>query len=121
MQKVTNRYQKQDTFAPPAESGNNGFHLKKDVVLFVLRQSLLESGREAFEMVHRCLFEKYRCEFSDCFEKPEYLVDVLKYIYDGSYTAIIESIKQNLDRFSQESTIKEFLEKISKDGLVSSV
>lgn len=114
MQKVTslNQSKNQAIFATSEESDNDVYHLKKTVVLFVLRQSLLESGREAFEMVNRSLFEKYRCEISDCFEKPEYLVDVLKYVYDGSYATVVESMKRSLDKFAQEGSIKEFLEKI---------
>jgi len=114
MQKVTSLIQSknQAIFTSYDSSNNDAYQLKKTVVLFVLRQSLLESGREAFEMVNRSLFEKYRCEISDCFEKPEYLVDVLKYVYDGSYTAVVESMKRSLDKFAQEGAIKEFLEKI---------
>jgi len=118
MQKVINPNQSknQDMFTSPDEFKNDVYHLRKTVVLFVLRQSILETGREAFEMVTRSLFEKYQCEISDCFEKPEYLVDVLKYVYDGSYTAVVESMKRSLDKFAQEGTIKEFLEKISENG-----
>ena len=114
MQKVTSLDQSknQNIFTTSGESGNNVYPLKKAVVLFILRQSLLESGSEAFDMVNRSLFEKYRCELSDCFEKPEYLLDVLKYVYDGSYTAVVESMKQSLEKFAQECIIKEFLEKI---------
>ena len=115
MQKVTNlnRSKNQAIFTSYDSSNNDVYHMKKTVVLFVLRRSLLESGREAFEMVNRSIYEKYRCEMSDCFEKPEYLVDVLKYVYDGSYTEIVESMKRSLDKFAKEGTIKEFLEKIS--------
>ena len=73
----------------------------------------MESGMEAFELFNRSLFEKYHCELSDCLEKPEYMIDVLKYVYDGSHTSVIESMKRSLDNFSQEHIIKEFLEKIS--------
>src|SRR5574338_689242 len=113
MQKVNdlNRTQKPDF--KTKESDIQGYQLKKEVTLFVVRRSLLESGLEGFEMVTRSLFEKYHCEISDCFENPEYLVDVLKYVYDGSYTLVVDSIKQSLDRFSQEDTIKSFLDKIS--------
>ena len=90
------------------------YSVKKGVVLFVLRRSLLETGNEAFEMVNRSLFEKYRCEISDCFEKPEYLVDVLKYVYNSSYATIVESMKQSLDRFTQDDAITLFLEKICR-------
>jgi len=90
---------------------NDGaYELKKDIVLYVLKQSLLESGEVIFEMVNRSLLEKYRCEISDCFEKPEYLSDVLKYVYDGSYHKVVESIKKNLNKFSHENGIKEFVE-----------
>ena len=95
---------------------SNGYQLKKEIVLFVLEQAILESGLSVFEMVNRSLFEKYRCEISDCFEKPEYLNDVLRYVFDDSYHTIIESITKNLDRFAQESGIKEFLEKIGSSG-----
>ena len=115
MQKVSNLNQNKnlDIFASSDASDNDVYQLKKSVVLFVLRQSLLESGHETFETVNRSLFEKYRCEISDCFEKPEYLLDVLKYVYDGSYIIVVESIKRGLDKFVQEHAIKEFLEKIS--------
>jgi len=114
MQKVTNLNQNKNyDITSSGAPDNDVYQLKKGVVLFVLRQSLLESGSEAFEKVNRSLFEKYHCEMSDCFEKPEYLVDVLKYVYDGSYTAVVESMKRSLDKFAQEGAIKEFLEKIS--------
>ena len=115
MQKVTNLNQNKNCDITSSNTPDNDvYQLKKDIVLFVLRQSLLESGSEAFEKVNRSLFEKYHCEMSDCFEKPEYLVDVLKYVYDGSYTTIVESMKLSLDRFSQEGVIREFLEIISE-------
>jgi len=114
MQKVTNLNQNKNYDITSSSAPDNDlYQLKKDIVLFVLRQSLLESGSEAFEKVNRSLFEKYHCEMSDCFEKPEYLVDVLKYVYDGSYTTIVESMMQSLDKFAKEGAIKEFLEKIN--------
>jgi len=114
MQKAASLNQnKNRNFIPSDESLRKGYDLKKDVVLFVVRQSLLASGKEAFEMINRSLFEKYHCELLDCFEKPEYLLDVLKYVYDGSYASVVESIKRSLDKFAQDGTIKQFLEKLS--------
>ena len=86
------------------------YELKKEIVLYILKQSLLESGVAVFEMVNRSLFEKYRCEISDCYEKPQYLSDVLKYVYGMAYTKVVESIKKNLSKFSQEDGIKEFVD-----------
>ena len=110
LDKSQHKYQENLTSSGKLDS--NVYQLKKEVVLFVLKQSLLESGTKSFEMVTRSLFEKYRCDISDCFEKPEYLSDVLKYVYDGSYMTFVESIRKKLDKFSKESGIKEFLEKI---------
>ena len=88
----------------------DGYKLKKDVVLYVVNRTILESGPEAFDMINRSLNEKYKCEISECFEKPEYLVDVLRYVFDGSYLSLIESLVKNLERFGKEDGIKEFLE-----------
>ena len=114
MQKVTNfnQIKNQGILTTHDESHNSVYNLKKSVILFVLRQSLLKSGREAFESVNRSLFEKYHCEISDCFEKPEALVDVLNYVYDGSYSDVVESIKCSLEQFAQDEDINKFLEKL---------
>ena len=109
---IQNEVKPQERFTSPAELDSNGYQLKKEIVLFVVKRTIPESGSPVFEMVNRSLFEKYRCEISDCFEKPEYLSDVLKYVFDSSYHTIIESITKNLDKFAQESGIKEFLDKI---------
>ena len=115
MQKATGQYRNknQDSFTVSDTSDDDVYDLKKGVVLYVIRQSLLESGKETFELVNRSLFEKYHCEISDCFEKPEYLREVFKYVYDGSYKPVVESIKRSLEKFTQDITIREFLEKLS--------
>jgi len=100
----------QNNFIQSSISNGDAYELKKDIVLYVLRQSLLESGETIFEMVNRSLLEKYGCGILDSFEKPEYLSDVLKYVYGGSYQKVVESIKKNLNKFSHESGIKEFVE-----------
>ena len=86
-----------------------GYKLKKDVVLYVLNRTLLESGAEAYDMVNRSLYEKYRCNISECYEKPRYLVDVLKYVFDGSYHTVTESLVKTLEMFAKEDGIKEFV------------
>jgi len=90
------------------------YKLKKEIVLSVLKQSLLEKGIEEYEMVDRSLYEKYRCELSDCFENPGYLSDVLKYVYECAYTGFVKSIEAKLGVFTQEVEIKEFLEKLTR-------
>lgn len=89
--------------------GCTGYKLKKDVVLCILNRTLLELGAEAYDMVNRSLYEKYRCDISECYEKPEYLVDVLRYVCDGSYHPLMESLMKNLGMFAKEDGIKEFV------------
>src|SRR3990172_7949235 len=105
-----NQKKYQSNFIPSSISNDDSYELKKSIVLYVLKQSLLESGETIFEMVNRSLLEKYGCGILDIFEKLEYLSDVLKYVYCGSYHKVVESIKKNLSPFSHESRIKEFVE-----------
>lgn len=114
MQKAANLNQnpKQNTIPSSGESDSNGYELQKEVILFVVRRSLLEFGIEAFEMFNRSLIEKYRCDISDCIERPNYLLDVLKYVYDSSGMKIIESINERLRDFAEDKKIHEFLEKL---------
>jgi len=99
----------QDVFTSCLEFRSKAFELKKEVVQYVLRNSLLESGEGTLELVYRSLLEKYRCDLSDCYEKPEYLIDVLKYVYDEAYQIIVDSIKKDLNKFAHEGGIKEFV------------
>ncbi|HXV39180.1 MAG TPA: hypothetical protein VD699_06395 [Nitrosopumilaceae archaeon] len=87
-----------------------GYKLKKEIVIYVLNRTLLESGKEVYDMVNRSFHEKYRCDISESFDKPEYLVDVLKYVFDGSYLSIREILMKNLEIFSKENGIREFLQ-----------
>ena len=102
----------QKNFVSFTEQNCPGYKLKKDIVQFVVRETILESGPSIFDLVDRSLYEKYRCEISDCFENPEFLVDVLRYVYDDSYRSVVESITSYLDKFGQESGIKEFLDEL---------
>ena len=94
---------------------STGYKLEKDIVLYVLNMTLLKSGTKVHDMVNRSLYEKYHSNISECFENPEFLCDVLRFVFDDTYDTILESIVKNLERFSQESGIKEFLDNIRKN------
>ena len=96
-----NQRKSDDRFASSKKLNSQGYQLKKGVVVYVLNKTLLGSGVEAYDMVNLSLYEKYHCYISDCFEKPEYLVDVLRFVFDGSYHTVTESLAKNLERFTE--------------------
>ena len=96
-------------FSSSEKRKSAGYKLKKDIVLYVLNTTLLESGTKIHDMINRSLYEKYRCNVSECFERPEYLIDVLRYVFNGSYHDVVKSLVKNLDIFAKEEGIKEFL------------
>ena len=110
-----NQRKSYDRFVSSKKLNSQGYQLKKEVVVYVLNKTLLGSGMEVYDMVNRSLYEKYRCDISDCFEKPEYLADVLRFVFDGSYHIVAESLAKNLERFTEEAGIKEFLEILGQE------
>ncbi|MBI3841789.1 MAG: hypothetical protein HY295_01375 [Thaumarchaeota archaeon] len=94
----------------PAETGN----VKKALVAFAIERALLEIGKPALEKVTKQLYEEYQCNLRDCYEKPEILSKVLKNLYGKSYTAIVQSIRKELDDFADQKPIKTFLKVISQ-------
>ena len=93
-----------------ADTGN----VKKALVAFAIERALLEIGKPALEKVTKRLYEDYHHHLSDCYENPEILSKVLKDLYGNSYTAIVQSIKKELEDFSDQKPIKAFLKVISQ-------
>lgn len=83
--------------------------MKKTIVILAVEEALERMGEPVLEQVYSKLYSKHRCYLTDCYEKPEYLNDVLKDVFGGSYKTIIESIEENLEDFASEEPIKEFL------------
>ena len=94
----------------PADTGNT----KKALVAFAIERVLLDIGKPALEKVTKRLYEEYQCYLSDCYERPEILSKVLKDLYGKSYTAIVQSIRKELDDFVEQKSIKAFLKVISQ-------
>lgn len=60
----------------------------KIMVKSAIEHALLEIGTSTLEEVTRGLFNDHKCLISNCYEKPEYLNDVLKDVFDGAYKTI---------------------------------
>ena len=71
-------------------------------------------GKPEYETVAYVLYEKYQCHIPDCYEKPEYLKEVLKELYGESYNVIINSIEQNLKEVISDKRTEIFLQVLLK-------
>ena len=82
----------------------------KALVTLAIEKMLLDMGKPVYDTVVDRLYKKYHCYIPDCFEKPEYLKDVLKDMYGPSYHAIINSIEKQLYEFAYKKRIETFLQ-----------
>jgi hypothetical protein len=84
--------------------------IMKALVAIAIEKALLGIGKPAYETVSHALYKKYRCYIPDCYEKPEYLREVLKDLFGESYKEIISTIEEQLEEFSYKKKIKTFLQ-----------
>ncbi len=87
-------------------------NLLKALVALAVEKALLEVNVEVYEKVLDELEKKYQCYLPDCYEHPEYLIEILRDIYGDSYLAIVKTINDNLKDFENRKNISEFLKKI---------
>ena len=83
--------------------------IKKALISISVEQALLEMGTPVLDEVTRALYSNYKCYIPDCLDHPDYLKTVLKDLYGGGYQTIIKSIHKQLDEFSDQKPIEEFL------------
>lgn len=87
---------------------------KKALVSLVIEKSLLEIGKPLYDNVVTYLEKEHDCFIPDCYEHPEYLVEVLKKLYGNAYRTIVKSINEQLEEFSYSRPITRFLEVIAQ-------
>lgn len=83
--------------------------IKKALIAFSIEKALLEMGGPVFQKVTDALKDDYNCYVPDCYEHPEYLKRILSDLYGNAHTTIIASIKENLEEFSHQPSVKQFL------------
>ena len=81
----------------------------KALTAIVIGKTLLEIGEPVYDKVAHRLYEKYHCYIPDCFEKPEYLKEVLKELYGASHKVIVYSIEEQLSEFVYKKKMETFL------------
>ena len=80
----------------------------KIVVAKCVEKMLLQIGTADFEEVVKRLFNKYNCFLYDCYEKPEYLKDILRELYVDTNTDMIKKIEIQIEEQSLPKPVKEF-------------
>jgi hypothetical protein len=82
----------------------------KALVTFAIEKTLLDIGKPEYETVSYLLYERYQRGIPDCFEKPEYLKEVLRELYGTSHNEIIKSIEQELKEVIENKKVEVFLQ-----------
>ena len=70
-------------------------------------------GVTLLDKVKEFLFKKNNAGIPDCYDHPEYLNVALKNLYGEGYKVVVEKIKKQLEEFSYQEQISEFIEKIA--------
>ncbi len=89
---------------------HNSHDSMKALTTIAIAKTLLDKGTPIYEKVTYMLYEKYHCYIPDCFEKPEYLKEVLKELYGASHKVIVYSIEQELKEFIPDKKTERFLQ-----------
>lgn len=82
------------------------------MVASAMDMALVKLGGVTFDEVREKLHTKYQCVVTDCYEHPEYLKDVLVEIFGDASKVITESIKDDLNKISDDPGIEQFLEEL---------
>lgn len=88
--------------------------LNKTLVGMSIEKSLLEIGKETYDKVVHDLYAIYHSYLPDCYEHPEYLSNILVILYGNTGKAVADSIKKQLEEFSDHGRIAELLKVINK-------
>ena len=83
--------------------------IRKALVAFAIDKALTNMGKPVFEKVANTLKDDYNCYIPDCYEHPEYLKRILSDLYGNAHVAIIVSIKNSLQEFTQHESISKFI------------
>lgn len=81
----------------------------RGIITRCIEKTLLQMGTLDYEQVKNRLFEKHNCFLADCYERPEYLKEVLEWVYGNAGKVITKSIEKQIEEQSLPKPVKEFL------------
>ena len=87
-------------------------NVRKAMVILAIEKTLLDFSEPTFDLVIRRLEEKYHCYLCDCCENPIYLQNVLQELFGNVSKIIIETMGENLRKFSDSQKNGKLLDAI---------
>lgn len=89
------------------------YDISKALASYAVEQSLVEVGPTVLNLISNKIFEKHQCYIPDCYEHPEYLNAVLGGMSSTMHNMIVQLIRNQLEEFSYQEKIQNFLEKLN--------
>ena len=86
----------------------------KSMISHIIEKSLTKIGKPVLEEISMMLYTKYKCNISDCYEHPQYLQNILEDLYGSASRVIIQSIEKDMEKFTHNKDVKEFLKVMRK-------
>ena len=83
--------------------------INKALITLAVENALLKMGLPELELVTFRLKQDHQCEISDCLNYPEYLKTVLYELFGNSYSDILQSIQETLQKTTMEQPLMDFL------------
>lgn len=87
---------------------------KRALVSVIIENALLtRGGLPLLDEVNSRLYMKFNSSIAGCYDRPEYLKEVLKEILGEAHHQLIKSISDNLAEFDYNNLILQFIKKIN--------
>ena len=83
--------------------------INKTLITLAVENALLKMGLPELELVTIRLKQDHQCEISDCMKYPEYLRETLLDLFGNSYSDILQSIQETLQKTTIEQPVMDFL------------
>ena len=91
--------------------------MKQALISFTIEQSLIEvGGKEIFDKTIDGLRQKFDCDTAECYNHPEYLIQILNKLSKRVQEKIIRMIIERLKEFEYQDEINEFIKKLCKNN-----
>ena len=87
--------------------------IRQALVMLAIEKTMLEFNKQIYDLVIRRLDEKYHCGISECYERPDYLQQILRELFGNASETIMKNIGKYLEEFSDQKQIKEFIDVIT--------
>ena len=85
----------------------------RELIQICIEKTLLDAGLDVYNEILSRLESDYHCNYSDCYQHPEYLSKILADIFGDSHVAILKEIQSKLEEFNSNYMLENFLKSIN--------